>query len=58
MTSVQSASCQLMMKMTISAPKKIRMFWMNITRPCEMSSWSASMSEVMRETSRPVFSRS
>ncbi len=47
-----------MTKMTISAPKKIRMFWMNITSPWEMSSWSASMSDVMRETSRPVFSRS
>ena len=58
MTSVQSASCQLRMKMTISAPMKIRMFWMNITSPTEMSSCSASMSEVMRDTSRPVFSRS
>ena len=35
--------------MTMSAPTKIRMFWTNITRPCEMSSCSASMSEVMRD---------
>jgi len=58
MTSVTSASCQLMMKIAASAPKKIRMFWMNSTRPCEISSCSASMSEVMRATIRPVFSLS
>ena len=44
--------------MTMTAPTKMRKFWTNITRPWLISSWSASMSEVIRETSRPVFSRS
>ena len=40
-----------------TAPTKTKMFCTNSTRPCETSSCSASMSEVMRATSLPVFSR-
>ena len=45
-------------RMTITAPTNRKMFCTNSTRPCEISSCSASMSEVMRATMRPVFSRS
>ena len=57
-TSMQSASCQLRMKITTIAPQKSSAFCTNIARPIWTSSCSASTSEVSRDTSRPVRSRS
>ena len=40
----------------MTAPMNKKMFCTKSTRPCEISSCIASMSEVMRATIRPVFS--
>ena len=48
-TSTPSASCHDMSTITMIAPTNRKMFCTNSTRPCEMSSCSASMSEVMRD---------
>ena len=43
-------------RIAISDPTSNRPFWTNISRPVWTSSVSASMSDVMRDTSRPVCS--
>ena len=55
-TSTPSASCHEMYVTRMTAPTNRNTFCTNSTRPCEISSCSASMSEVMRATIRPVFS--
>ncbi len=55
---MHSASCQLRMKITTSAPTKSSTFCTIEVRPCWTSSCIASTSDVMRATRRPVFSRS
>ncbi len=55
-TSTPIASSHDSTSMKITAPVKRKMFCTNSTRPCEMSSCIASMSEVMRAMMRPVFS--
>ena len=58
MMSTPSASCHDIKTITTTAPQNRKMFCTNSTRPCEMSSCIESMSEVMRATILPVFSRS
>ncbi len=57
-TSVQAASSGLSTRTAITAPTNSSAFWTIDTRPCDTRSWSESMSDVMRATSWPVFSRS
>ena len=47
-----------MTTITTIAPTSTSMFTMNIDRPCDTSSCSASMSAVIRATSEPVRLRS
>jgi len=57
-TRVTSASCQLRMKIASTEPKNSNTFCTIEVRPDCTSSWSASTSDVSRETRRPVCSRS
>ena len=57
-TSVTSASCQLRTKIANTEPKNSSTFCTIVVRPDCTSSWSASTSEVRRDTNRPVCSRS
>ena len=56
--STPSASCHDINTTTITAPANSKMFCTNSTRPVEINSCMASMSDVMRATILPVFSRS
>ena len=57
-TAHTSRSCQLTMPRTTTDANSSRLFDTNISRPIWTSSCSESMSDVIRDTTTPAFSRS